>query len=347
MSNANLLFYGITDMGRKRTNNEDAFVAEQLDETSTLAVVIDGVGGYEGGEIAAEIAQKEIPAYLKEFTKGDRLELLKQAVVSANNTIFEHSQADHNKSNMCCVLTSVIVDTTQKIIYMAHVGDTRLYQFNNRVLDKLSHDHSDVGYREEIGNLTEEQAMQHPRRNEINRVVGSERHEVSDYNFIEAEQFLLLPNSTYLLCSDGLTDLVTSEQIGNILQQETSIKDKSQNLITAANNAGGKDNITVILIEYNESEDTAPKHEIINEQTECNNDIESQKTAEQTISIQSGLLTKMYISIICLLFIIIALISFLLIKHETTVTTISKTIPQEIRTDSDTTIVETVATKED
>ena len=243
-------FYGITDTGKKRNNNEDAFVAEQLDESAVLAVVIDGVGGYEGGEVAAEIAQKEIPAYLKEFNNGERLEQLKRAVVSANNTIFERRQVDYTKANMCCVLTAVIIDTKQQFVYMAHVGDTRFYQFHNSFLDKLSHDHSLVGYMEDIGVLSEEQAMHHPKRNEIRRCVGSERHDVDDYNFIEAEQFPLLQNSTYLLCSDGLTDLVTSGQIRNIIQQNIPIKDMAQNLITAANDAGGKDNITTVIVDY-------------------------------------------------------------------------------------------------
>ena len=80
-----VFFYGNTDTGKRRTNNEDAFVVEWLDDNSVLAIVIDGVGGYEGGEVAAEIAQREIPSYLREFNRGERLELLKQAVVCANN----------------------------------------------------------------------------------------------------------------------------------------------------------------------------------------------------------------------------------------------------------------------
>ena len=84
-----ILFYGATDTGKQRANNEDAFVAEKLDENTVLAIVIDGVGGYEGGEVAAEIAQKEIPTYLKEYTRGEPFELLKQAVVCANNAIYD------------------------------------------------------------------------------------------------------------------------------------------------------------------------------------------------------------------------------------------------------------------
>lgn len=249
-----ITFFGLTDMGRQRTNNEDAFVAEQLDDSTVLAVAIDGVGGYEGGEVAAEIAQTEIPKYLHEFPNGERLELLKQAVVCANNAIYDRRQVDTLRPYMSCVLTSAIVDMQRKVIDMVHVGDSRLYQYHHRELRKLSHDHSLIGYREEMGDLTEEQAMHHPQRNVISRDVGSAKHEVADRDFLEAVEFPLLPNSIFLLCSDGLTDLITSKQIIAILQQEVSLQAKVQALIDAANEAGGKDNVTVVLVEYNAEE---------------------------------------------------------------------------------------------
>lgn len=245
-----IAFCGLSDMGRQRSNNEDAFVVELMDDNAVLAVVIDGVGGYEGGEVAAAIAQKEIPAYLKQFKRGERLELLKQAVTHANNAIYEQRQKDEQRPNMSCVLTSALVDVEKKVIDMVHVGDTRLYQFHHGVLTKLSHDHSLVGYREEMGDLTEEQAMHHPKRNEISRDVGSELHEIDDRDFLEAEELPLQPNSILLLCSDGLTDLITSKQIVSILEQNIPLKAKNKMLVDAANEAGGKDNVTVVLVEY-------------------------------------------------------------------------------------------------
>lgn len=250
MNAENLIFYGQTDVGRQRTNNEDAFVVEQLDEYTVLAVAIDGVGGYEGGEVAAEMAQKEIPAYLKEFTRGERLELLKQAVVCANNAIYDRRRLDTARPDMSCVLTAALIDAGRMVVDMVHVGDTRMYQYHHGELRKLSHDHSLVGYREEIGDLTEEEAMHHPQRNVISRVVGSDHHEVGDSDFLEAAEFPLLPNSTFLLCSDGLTDLITSKQIVAILERSISLEEKTQALIDAANDAGGKDNITVVLVDY-------------------------------------------------------------------------------------------------
>lgn len=257
----NIRFCGLTDTGKRRTNNEDAFVAEKLDDNTVLAVVIDGVGGYEGGEVAAEIAQKEIPSYMKEFNRGERLELLKQAVVCANNTIFDRRQLDTARPNMGCVLTSALIDADRKVIDMVHVGDTRMYQYQNGELLKLSHDHSYVGYLEEIKELTEEQAMHHPRRNEISRSVGEERHGVSDRSFLEAVEHPLLPDSILLLCSDGLTDLVTSAQIVSILEQNVPLEEKTKQLINAANEAGGKDNITVVLVECPATKDDPNEQE--------------------------------------------------------------------------------------
>ncbi len=254
MSKEKLLFCGQTDMGRQRTNNEDAFVVDQLDENTVLAIVIDGVGGYEGGEVAAAIAQKEIPAYMKKYNRGERLELLKQAVVSANNAIVERRQADAERANMSCVLTSALIDRERKVVDMVHVGDTRMYQFRHGELKKLSHDHSLIGYREEVGDLSEEEAMHHPQRNVISRDVGSELHEVEDRDFLESEEFPLLPNSIFLFCSDGLTDLITSKQMVGILELPDSLETKAQMLIDAANEAGGKDNVTVVLVEYQAEE---------------------------------------------------------------------------------------------
>lgn len=292
-----LSFYGLTDMGRQRTNNEDAFVAEQLDSNTVLAVAIDGVGGYEGGEVAAEIAQTEIPKYLQDFPNGERLELLKQAVVCANNAIFDRRQVDTARSSMSCVLTSAIVDKQRKVIDMVHVGDTRLYQFHHGELRKLSHDHSLIGYREEMGDLTEEQAMHHPQRNVISRDVGSAKHEVADRDFLEAEEFPLLPNSIFLLCSDGLTDLITSKQIIAILETEKSLKSKAQSLIEAANEAGGKDNVTVVLVEYTAEEKEKPVRQAVHEQFVVEGGVapivDSDKKEEDKINIETKDMKKL------------------------------------------------------
>ena len=241
---------GKTDMGCVRTNNEDSFVAQQLwDENTYLAIAIDGVGGYEGGEIAADIARRTIPEFLLASSNGERLELLKHAVTAANNAIFEAREADPEHGQMSCVLTAAIIDVAQKQISMAHVGDSRLYRFHHGELKKLSHDHSLIGYREEIGDLSEEEAMHHPQRNVIGRDVGSQKHKANDDDFIEAQVFSLMPNTTLLFCSDGLTDMITSAIITSVLSQEMKLEEKAEALIKAALDAGGKDNVTVVLFE--------------------------------------------------------------------------------------------------
>lgn len=252
-------FYGDTNVGLHRKNNEDNFVCQKIwDRNVVLAIAIDGLGGYEGGEVAAQIAKEEIVKNIEASSNGECLEMLKQAVASANNTILEASQNEPKYNQMGCVLTAIIVDVENKKVYMAHVGDSRLYCFNEGGLEKLSHDHSPVGYREETGELSEEAAMHHPQRNIVDRVIGHEYHLASDRDFIEAKEFPLHNNSTFLLCSDGLTDMITSSAISSILRGKDGLKEKVDALINAALKAGGKDNVTVVLVEYLNDEAETP-----------------------------------------------------------------------------------------
>jgi serine/threonine protein phosphatase PrpC len=247
-------FYGNTDPGKLRTNNEDAFIAQAIwDNNHVLAVAIDGVGGYDGGEVAAEIARKTIVEYLEKYPNGERLDLLKQAVVEANNEIYKERKIQMQFANMSCVLTACLVETEKQQINMVHVGDTRLYQYHRNELKKLSHDHSLVGYREEIGDLTEDEAMNHPQRNIISKDVGSEILQVNS-DYIESKIFPLRANSSLLLCSDGLCDMLKSAEMLEVLQQNIPLNEKVQGLIDYANKKGGKDNVTVVLIEYTSDE---------------------------------------------------------------------------------------------
>lgn len=276
---------GKTDMGRIRTNNEDAFVAQKLwDENTYIAIAIDGVGGYEGGEIAADIAKKTIPEFLLASSNGERVELLKQAVTAANNAIFEAREADPEHGQMSCVLTAAIIDVAQKQISMVHVGDSRLYGFHHGELKKLSHDHSLIGYREEIGDLTEEEAMHHPQRNVIGRDVGSQKHKANDDDFIEAQVFPLLPNTTLLFCSDGLTDMITSAAITSVLSKKGNLEQKANGLIEAALEAGGKDNVTVVLFEYQSDEPEMIPEENTKEEKPMNTIQEKQVKADRQVT---------------------------------------------------------------
>lgn len=307
-------FFGNTDKGQIRANNEDTFIAQNIwDENHILAVAIDGVGGYDGGEIASGLAQKLIVEYLENYSNGERLELLKQAVIYANNTIFAERKNLQQYSSMSCVLTAVLVEVEDRRINMAHVGDTRLYQFANNQLLKLSHDHSLVGYREEIGELTEEEAMKHPQRNVIGRDIGSTYLENGNTDYVETATFPLLPHSTLLLCSDGLCDMVTSNQMVDILRQSISLEEKVNALITAANNAGGKDNVTVILVEAEFDEDSQTTSETVSEITESadNKDGEQQEIITPRHPIDNNR-HKFRNLILAIIFILVLLSGFLM-----------------------------------
>ncbi|MDR0834584.1 MAG: protein phosphatase 2C domain-containing protein [Candidatus Symbiothrix sp.] len=289
-------FGGKTDQGEIRTNNEDAFVVQKIwDNNHILAVVIDGVGGYEGGEVAADIAQKAIVNYLKAYPNGERIELLKQAVIEANNKIFAERAIQTQFSTMSCVLTACLVEVARKQINMVHVGDTRLYQYWHNKLTKLSHDHSLVGYREEVGDLSEDEAMNHPQRNVINRDLGSNFHEVHDEDFLEAAIFPLQPNSILVLCSDGLSDMLKSLEIVSVLKQKITLKEKVQELIDCANRKGGQDNITVVLVEYQSNEPSPVTTKIETEQSNIR--IEPIELEEKS---QKGRIKKGFIALIAL-----------------------------------------------
>ena len=248
-------YFGNTDVGRVRRNNEDNLIVQQIwDDRHLLMVVIDGVGGNEGGEVAAEVARDSIIKYLEDFPNGKCLELLKLAVVNANNDIVQYKQFIPKYEQMGCVLTAVLIELDNGTINVVHIGDTRLYQYNNGVLQKLTHDHSFVGSLEEAGTLTEEEAMRHPHRNCIRRFLGDTVHMFEDKKFVDAVIFPIVSNSQLLLCSDGLYDMVTSTETCQILQLSITTEEKVQMLIDKANANGGRDNITAIVVDFSSAD---------------------------------------------------------------------------------------------
>lgn len=239
---------GKTDVGLVRENNEDAFISKNIwDGKYSLAVVIDGIGGYEGGEVASALAAKEVCDYLDEFRTGDPGRLLAEAVNAANNAIFEEKRIRPEYSRMGCVLTAALSDGNT--LYTAHVGDTRLYLARGGKLTKLTHDHSLIGYREEIGDLSEEEAMNHPMRNVISRDLGECLHNSDDDNWIETSSMDLRPGDVLLLCSDGLSDLLTSREMLSVLEDGKPLEERAVELVAKALEKGGKDNVTVVLMQ--------------------------------------------------------------------------------------------------
>ena len=241
-------YFGITDTGKMRDNNEDAFIAGKiLKGRYVLACVIDGVGGYEGGEVAANIARETILKYFS-VPSGDMITMMNEAIRVANEKISEEKLKTAGHENMACVVTVAIADIENKKFYYGHIGDTRLYLFRDCSLVKITKDHSFVGFLEDSGRLSEEEAMNHPKRNEINKALGFNLQMKPGEEFIETGESPFLPGDILLLCSDGLSDMVSRAGISSILSDNTSIDEKAKALVAAANTAGGKDNITVVLV---------------------------------------------------------------------------------------------------
>ncbi len=242
-------YVGITDTGKQRTNNEDTFIAETLPKPFITACVIDGLGGYEGGEVAAALAREAI---VNTLSKGadDIITLLKQSIIYASQSIQEAKKntANENYNHMACVVTLALADITSNKFYYAHVGDTRLYLLRDKSLIKITKDQSFVGFLEDNGRLTEEEAMQHPKRNEINKALGFDMA-VDAADYIETGESPFLPGDMLLVCSDGLTDMINSQAMAAILNNNQTLQQKAEALVQSANDAGGSDNITVVLVQ--------------------------------------------------------------------------------------------------
>jgi len=235
---------GLSDPGRVRRNNEDAF---HMDAERGIFLVVDGIGGQAAGEKAAEIAVNRIRTRMERQT-GTVEERIREAIAMANNEIFQAAQNNPEWRGMACVLTLAVLENGSAVV--GHVGDSRLYHVRRGAIRKITHDHSPVGEREDSGEIGETEAMRHPRRNEVFRDVGSEEHAPDDANFIELQRIPFEPDAALLICSDGLSDLVTSAEIRRALEQNAGNPEGAvRALIGAANRAGGKDNVTVVAIE--------------------------------------------------------------------------------------------------
>lgn len=234
----------LSDPGLARENNEDRVLC---DPERGIYAVIDGVGGESGGEIAAQTAMEILQARLSRRTT-DPSRLIREAIALANKQIWERAQANPALAGMACVLTVAVVDDGQ--VTIGHVGDSRLYLLKPGQIKKITKDHSPVGAREDTGEISEAEAMAHPRRNEIFRDVGSAPHEPDEEGFIDVTRIAFEPDAALLICSDGLSDLVTSQAIlGTVEADAGHPKRAAQALIDAANQAGGKDNVSVVLVE--------------------------------------------------------------------------------------------------
>jgi len=232
-----------TDTGLVRTSNEDRYWA---DDGNGIFLVVDGVGGRAGGDTAAETAVETIRRELLD-AKGSAEERVRRAIALANNRIYEMARDSEGLRGMACVLTLALIDDGHIVI--GHVGDSRLYLIWHGAIRKLTSDHSPVGEGEDSGELTEEQAMLHPRRNEVFRDVGTRPHGAGDDGFIEVRHCRFKPDAAFLLCSDGLSDLLPSAAIRDIVERYDGDPARvARELVEASNEAGGKDNITALFV---------------------------------------------------------------------------------------------------
>ena len=237
-----------TDRGKVRSKNEDCFIlAEVCGGSHLLVSAIDGCGGFGYGDVASNTARECICEHINALNKlsPNEGDILKSAVTYADNTILDKTR--FYNSSMACVLTAALINLNSGKMSICHVGDTRLYIYKGGKLEKQTHDHSRVGLLEETGQISEEEAMKHPQRNLITRRIGG-GDALYDPNYIQSFTTQLEP-CTLLLCSDGLYDMVHSSVTSEILKEKTSVEERVNKLVSAALEAGGKDNITVVVVD--------------------------------------------------------------------------------------------------
>ncbi len=243
-STSPLLASGRSDAGRRRAENEDRFY---IDAKRGIFLVVDGLGGHAAGERAAEIAVDIICTRLSRRTGGSD-KRIREAFALASTEIFEAASRRPEWTGMACVATLALIEGDQ--VTVGHVGDSRLYLLAPGSIKKITRDHSPVGELEDFEGLSEDAAMHHPRRNEVYRDLGSAPHTPSDAGFVEIHSFTLSRSAALLLCSDGLTDQVPATDIRLLIERHAADPaEAARALVEAANEAGGKDNVTVIVVE--------------------------------------------------------------------------------------------------
>ena len=226
----------VSDTGRRRRRNEDAFVC-----APPLFAVADGMGGAQAGEVASGLAAAVLEEGAGDERGEDRVASLIQ---EANRRVFQRSNEDAATSGMGTTMTVALVDSSGGTIAFGHVGDSRAYRVRDGLLEQLTDDHSLVGELVRSGKLSPEEAETHPQRSVITRALGTEPDVDVDTFTVEAQ-----PDDLYLLCSDGLTDMVSADEIFSILDGSDDLEVAGRALIEAANAGGGEDNITVVLFQ--------------------------------------------------------------------------------------------------
>ncbi len=232
----------LSDTGRRRFNNEDSYVCDP-----PLFAIADGVGGAQAGEVASRLAAAALG---ERRSNGQGEDVLVELIGEANRRIYERSLEDPEAAGMGTTITTLLVDEAAGTMALGHVGDSRAYVFRRGELSQLTDDHSLVGELVRSGRLTPEDAEQHPHRSVITRVVGTEATVDVDVETLRPE-----PGDIYVLCSDGLTDMLPDAQLAvAVTNAQGDPAGIAAALVAAANAAGGIDNITVIVFEIEEGD---------------------------------------------------------------------------------------------
>jgi protein phosphatase len=241
--------HGLTDVGMDRDNNEDYFLVVP---DKNLFIVSDGMGGHNAGEVASLNATEAVnnhftPATLSEI-KGDRIKIndeLNDCLYVANQTILDLAENNASYKGMGCTLVVALVE--RGALHVGHVGDARAYLCDANGIKLLTTDHSKVMELVKAGQMTLEEARHSPLKNELSQAIGSPLSVIPDYNYHD-----LKTGDKVLLCSDGLWDMLSDDEIYRVVQQAKPARLICEELVHHANDAGGHDNITVVLVEYRE-----------------------------------------------------------------------------------------------
>ncbi len=239
--------YGRTDVGRVRPTNQDAFICGRLSPTALFAIVCDGMGGANGGNVASAIAarvtaERLVENYRENMTIESVHNVLESAVAAANAEIYDEATEDPSLHGMGTTIVAAVMCGDK--VCIAHVGDSRAYRIDrpHRTITQLTTDHSVVQEMVESGRLTLAEAKNHPRKHFITRALGVEPSVECDFT-----EFSWLPDDMVIVCTDGLTNMVDTDEI-NIIACSAGRDEIADRLIAAANMCGGSDNITVAVI---------------------------------------------------------------------------------------------------
>ena len=231
-----MIYAALSDIGNKRHTNEDSYL---VNEEKGLFIVADGMGGHNAGEVASLEACRIIESYILN-APSDAEEVLRKAVEKANREIFIRASEEEEKRGMGT--TSEVCLVKGDTLFVAHVGDSRVYILSENEMRKITKDHSIVGMMVDTGSISEEEARNHPQRNLITRAVGTGMS--IEVDIIEET---LHKNDKVLICTDGLTNMVSRDEVFEIVKNSPNVNEAVKTLVDKAKENGGDDNITVVI----------------------------------------------------------------------------------------------------